>query len=180
MLDEQKILSLTRPHPILMTHYLIQSVFSGPLIIFVLPVMYFRYHTMKYRFDPEGVHKEWGILFHKEVNLTWQRIQDIHVTSGPIQRWLGLADLQIQTASGSSSAEMTIEGFPEHEAIRDYLYSKMRGAKGTEKKTESEPAAPESEGAGEALTLLREIGADLKAVNEALASRPDTEGPSHV
>ena len=68
-----------------------------------------------------------GILFRREVNLTYARIQDIHLRSGFIQRWLGLADIQIQTASGSAGAELVIEGFKEFEAIRDFLYTRMRG-----------------------------------------------------
>jgi putative membrane protein len=44
-----------------------------------------------------------------------------------LQRWLGLADLRIQTASGSGAAEMTIEGLLEYELVRDFLYTRMRG-----------------------------------------------------
>jgi len=29
----------------------------------VLPMLYFRYHTMRYRFDAEGIRMCWGILF---------------------------------------------------------------------------------------------------------------------
>jgi len=47
-----------------------------------------------------------GILFRREVNLTYARIQDIHLRSGLIQRWLRLANVQIQTASGSSGPEL--------------------------------------------------------------------------
>ena len=36
-------------------------------------------------------------------------------------------DLQVQTASGSTGPEIVIEGFKEFEAIRDFLYTRMRG-----------------------------------------------------
>ncbi len=72
----------------------------------------------------------WGVLFQREVLLTYRRIQDIHVTRDLIQRWLGLATVSIQTASGSSSPEMKIEGILQAEELRDYLYQKMRGPKG--------------------------------------------------
>src|SRR5207249_435318 len=84
-------------------------------------------HTLRYRFDAEGIHMKVGILFRREINLTYARIQDIHLRSGIIQRWLGLANVQIQTASGSSGPELVIEGFKEYEAIRDFLYTRMRG-----------------------------------------------------
>ena len=40
---------------------------------------WFRYHTMRYRFDAEGVSMSWGILFRREVLLNYSRIQDIHL-----------------------------------------------------------------------------------------------------
>jgi len=123
----ENIRNLERPHPDLFKYYLITAFLTGPGIIGALPYLYFRYHTLRYRFDEEGIHMKVGILFRREINLTYARIQDIHLRSGIIQRWLGLANVQIQTASGSSGPELVIEGFKEYEAIRDFLYTRMRG-----------------------------------------------------
>jgi putative membrane protein len=115
-----------------------------------------------------------GILFRKEVNLTYARIQDIHLRSGFLQRWLGLADIQIQTASGSAGAELVIEGFKEFEAIRDFLYTRMRGyqqqpASSTAVAT---PVAPEStEGGDEMVALLLNIRDELRRTRELLEQR---------
>src|SRR4030095_7996417 len=107
--------------------YIICAILTGPGIIITLPYLYFRYHTLRYRFDAEGIHMKVGILFRREVNLTDARIQYIHLQSGIIQRWFGIANLNVQTASGSATAELVIEGFKEFEAIRDFLYTRMRG-----------------------------------------------------
>src|SRR5258706_12778726 len=123
----EKILALERPDRALWTYYVISSILSGPLIFFTLPYLYFRYHTLRYRFDAEGIHMKVGLLFRKEINLTYARIQDIHLRSGFVQRWLGLANVEVQTASGSMGAELVIEGFKQYEAIRDFLYTRMRG-----------------------------------------------------
>src|SRR5881394_1589947 len=123
----ENIRALERPHPALWTYYVIISFFTGPGIIASLPYLFFRYHTLRYRFDDEGIHMKVGILFRREINLTYARIQDIHLRSGILQRWLGLANVQIQTASGSAGPELVIEGFKEYEAIRDFLYTRMRG-----------------------------------------------------
>jgi putative membrane protein len=127
--SEQHIFALERPDASLWTLYLIRAVLSGPFVVVTLPLFFFRYRTLRYRFDEEGIHMRVGVLFRREVNLTYARIQDIHLQSGVIQRWLGLADIQIQTASGSASAELVIEGFKEFEIIRDFLYARMRGTK---------------------------------------------------
>ena len=157
--------SISRPDPSLLTYYIIIcacTVFGFPFVI--LPAL-FKYYTLKYSFDDKGVSMSYGVLFHKQVYLTYRRIQDIHVTRNFIQRWLGLAQVAVQTASGSSTAEMTIEGIRNPEALRDYLYARMRGAR---PELEPDPSAPRSTGqvapADEALELLRGIRDDLRRV----------------
>ena len=167
--DEAAIFALERPQPALWKLYLIRIVLSGPAFFITLPLLYFRYHTLRYRFDSEGIHMKVGILFRREVNVTYARIQDIHLSSGIIQRWLGLADVQIQTASGTAGAELTIEGFKEYEAIRDFLYSRMRGAR--ENTTHLPPALPQASG-GEVVTLLLAIRDELRQTRELLQTRP--------
>jgi len=169
--QSQKIFALERPDPALWRLYVIHAVLTGPGILFMLPLSYFRYRTLRYRFDEEGIHMRVGILFRREVNLTYARIQDIHLRSGFIQRWLGLADIQIQTASGSAGAELVIEGFTEFEAIRDFLYTRMRGY---QRKPADPPAVTaerlgaNAESDGEMVELLLHIRDELRRTRELL------------
>ncbi len=166
--DEVAIFALERPQPALWHLYLIRIVCSLPAIFITLPLLYFRYHTLRYRFDSEGIHMKVGLLFRREVNVTYARIQDIHLSSGVFQRWLGLADVQIQTASGTSGAELTIEGFKEYEAIRDFLYTKMRSTR--EKTTHTPPPLP-SASDDESVKLLLAIREELRQTRELLQIR---------
>lgn len=155
--------AITRPDKSLLRYYLIGSALLGPFFPFMFVPLWCKYTTLRYRFDDKGVSMAWGVLFRRETYLTYRRIQDIHVSRGIIQRWLGLAKISVQTASGASGAEMAIEGILEPELLRDFLYSQMRGARG-----EDEPGAegaPELEAApaDEALALLREIRDELRA-----------------
>lgn len=166
-----------RPDPALFKYYLITSLAAGPFFWMPLIPLYFRYHTMRYRFDAEGVSMRWGILFRREVSLTYARIQDIHLSSNVVERWLGLAKIQVQTASGSAGAEMTIEGFPDFEAVRDFLYSRMRGAREGGRAAAlpaaaeaAPPAAGAADGAEELTAALHEVARELRAVREALAA----------
>jgi len=169
---DRQIQAIERPDRSLLTYYLLSCLVFPPLLILAGPYYYFRYHTMRYRFTDDGISMSWGILFRREIIVNYARIQDIHLKSNFIERWLGLARILVQTASGSSSAEMTIEGLKEYEALRDFLYSRMRGVKDTH-----QPAAPVSNGApatgeqGELIAALRETAAELRAVREALAAR---------
>lgn len=131
--EEQDVFSIRRPDPALLKYYILGSLLAGPLFFVPLIPLYFRYHTMRYEFDREGISMQWGILFRRQITLTYARIQDIHLVSNLIERWLGLARIQIQTASGSASAEMTIEGVREFEMVRDYLYKRMRGVHAPQK-----------------------------------------------
>ena len=160
------ILAIERPHRHLLWLYVIRAVLTGPGFIVAMPLLFFRYETMRFRFDAEGVHMRWGILFRRQINLTYARIQDIHLTSGFIQRWLGLADIKIQTASGSSGAEMTLEGLIEFEAVRDFLYTRMRGYR--DRTAHEEPARGAGADGGQAVALLRDAIDELRATRIAL------------
>jgi putative membrane protein len=121
---------------------------------------------MRYSFDEEGISMRWGILFRREITLTYARIQDIHLTSNVVERWLRLARIQVQTASASAAAEMTIEGLHEFERVRDFLYSKMRGVRATA--GSPHPAAAHAEGLA---AVLREVAAEIRALRETLEER---------
>jgi putative membrane protein len=130
---------------------------------------------MRYKFTDDGISMSWGILFRREIIVNYARIQDIHLRSNVVERWLGLARILVQTASGNAAAEMTIEGIKEFEALRDFLYSRMRGVKDhthPAATTPSSPALATSEsGQAELAAALREAAAELRAVREALARR---------
>lgn len=148
---------LSRPDPALMRYYLFVSLLSGPGFFFAILPLFFKYETLRYRFDDEGISMSWGILFRREIYLTYRRIQDIHLTRNLLQRWLGLATVSVQTASGSSGPGVSIEGILQADELRDFLYGKMRGAR--DHVVDAGQAAP----ADEALTLLREIRDALAA-----------------
>ncbi|MBI5155621.1 PH domain-containing protein [Candidatus Poribacteria bacterium] len=182
-MDPNSIFAIERPHPKLMRLYLIRSFLLPPISLLGLPILYFRYHTMRYRFDSEGISMRWGILFRREVNLTYARIQDIHLTSGFIQRWLGLADIHIQTASGSAAAEMTIEGLLEYEDVRTFLYSKMRGYKDPAgAKAPPVTVEPGPLGAGEAdlAAALHVLAGELRGARMALERLAEEKERNHV
>jgi uncharacterized membrane protein YdbT with pleckstrin-like domain len=159
--------SITRPDPALMNYYTIVSLLTVVAFPFVFVPLYFKYRTLQYAFDEKGVQMSWGMLFHREIYLTYRRIQDIHVSRNVIQRWLGLATVAVQTASGSSGAEMSIEGIRQPERLRDFLYAKMRGAQDSPSSAAAGEPTDVAEGASGAEATGGQPSADLDA--EALA-----------
>jgi putative membrane protein len=159
----EHIAAVERPCPELLKYYVLKAIATAIAAPLTMLVLYFRYHTMRYRFAAEGIHMRWGILMRHEIMLNYSRIQDIQLQSNVVERWLGLARIEVQTASGSSGSEMTLEGIKDHAAMRDFLYSRMRGAR----HHADAPAAPVDSLAG----ILTEIAAELRAVRKALESR---------
>lgn len=141
-----KVTAITRPEPQLLWYYVIASVltlfWALPLLPFALVPLYFRYHTLRYRIDDEGVFLSVGILFRRETQLTYARMQDIHLSQGLLERWFGLGTVMVQTAGAGEGGNLRIVGVKDYEAIRDYLYARMRGVR--EQKT---PALAQSDAA---------------------------------
>lgn len=157
--------AITRPDESLLTYYLLVSLSTLVAFPFVFIPLFIRYRTLRYEFDDEGVKMSWGLLFHREVYLTYRRIQDIHVNRNVVERWMGLAKVPIQTASGTSGPTMKIEGIRDPEPLRDFLYERMRGAK---QEAGLLPAGGSFD--EEALALLAEIRDELRGL------RGHTEG----
>ncbi len=181
------ILAIERPHANLFTYYWISLLVFPPLLpILILPA-YFRYHTMRYRFTDEGISMSWGILFRRQIIVNYARIQDIHLKSNLVERWFGLARVLVQTASGSTGAELTLEGLQEFEAVRDFLYSRMRGVKdpvrpASPASTTVSSGAPVGSTAGETelAAALREVVRELRETRLALAARAPARAKTDV
>lgn len=165
-MDETEIRSIERPHSSLLALYFIQSLAALIAFPIVFLPLFFKYHTLRYRFDDEGVSAKWGILFRREIYLTYRRIQDIHVSRNLFERWLGIGKVEVQTASGSASAELSIEGMDRYEEIRDYLYGRMRGTG----QVSGSGEGPREEGS-QVIDLLRAIKDDIEGVRQALENR---------
>lgn len=174
-LTEAEILAIERPEPSLLAYYVLSCFGWGPAFPLRVLLGFFRYRTLRYHITHEGVSMSWGALFRREIHLTYARIQDIHLTSNVIERWLGLARIQIQTASGAAKAEMTIEGIAAYQALRDFLYGKMRGARGDDRPQAARAPSPAG-GDAELSAVLRDVAAELRALREDLRARVSAPG----
>jgi putative membrane protein len=173
--DAARVQAITTPDPQLLTLFIIYSVMATVAFPVVMLPMYFKYKTLRYRFDDDGVSVSYGLIWRRETYLTYARIQDIHVTRNIFERWLGIGTVKIQTASGSAAATESILGLTQYQAVRNYLYARMRGHRGVKAGAEMVGSAgAQVIGAGsdaqavEALTGIRD---ELRAVRELLESQ---------
>jgi membrane protein YdbS with pleckstrin-like domain len=161
---DREVRALQRPDPSLLTYYFLIACLTLPALPFVILPLYFRYHTLHFRFDEEGVSTGHGILFRREMHLTYARMQDIHLSQNLFERWLGIGSITLQTAGAGEGGDMKLEGIRNFEAVRDYLYARMRGVR----EKHLAPGAPQ----GSEEQLLTEIRDSLRAAAAALAEAP--------
>ena len=68
MKDEKLIFSITRPYGGSQIQYFIWSLASLIFFPIVFLPLFFKYYTLRYRFDAEGLSMRWGLLFRREIN----------------------------------------------------------------------------------------------------------------
>lgn len=161
---DREVRALQRPDRSLLTYYIFVACMTLPALPFVLVPLYFRFHTLHFRFDAEGVSMGYGILFRREMHLTYARMQDIHMSQNLVERWLGIGTVTIQTAGAGEGGDMKLEGLRNFEAVRDYLYARMRGVR--------EKALVPGESHSTEEQLLIEIRDSLRSAAAALAKEP--------
>ncbi len=128
-----------------------------------------------------------GILNVREMTITFANIQNISISQGPIQRALGIADLRVDTAGGSSAAGHDKKGKAQslHTAffrgvenaneIRELIQKRLRELKDSGLGDHEEVAREEanrsspSEIATSLLPVLREIAEEASALRRAAA-----------
>lgn len=114
----------------------LSSEFALALNFFALVIVTFfiiaklSYYFYRYELTEVGFKKESGIIYKKYVTITYERIQNVDITRGLLERILGLSSLFIQTAGSGAhiGAEGTLPGLSrvDAEQLRDELIRRSR------------------------------------------------------
>ena len=101
---------------------LITTLFSIRTLIYALIWPSFEYQYFRWDVREDDIIVQQGVLFRQWVVIPRHRIQHVDTTQGPIERFMGIANLRIYTAAGVS-ADGSIPGLLEEHAekIRDDL-----------------------------------------------------------
>lgn len=99
---------------------------AGAVIMYFvqLPFTYlmvrFDYEMRWYIVTDRSLRIRYGIQHVREMTMTFANIQQITVRQGPLQRLLGIADLQVRTAGGGSSDSSSHSG--SHSDVADSMH----------------------------------------------------------
>ncbi len=75
------------------------------------------YRRTRYALDFDGLLIVRGVIWQSETRVPRSRVQHTDINRGPIDRWLGLAELKVHTA-GTRLAAVSLGGLSEDEARR--------------------------------------------------------------
>lgn len=110
---------------------LLGLVLAVALVLQLLAALYARaaFRRTRYRLDAEGLLIQRGVFWRSETRVARSRVQHTDIDHGPIDRWLGLADLRVHTA-GTRLASVRLGGVSDARAheLRDALLSQADDA----------------------------------------------------
>ena len=96
-----------------------------------------RYDTTWYVMSGRSMRIRRGVWVIEETTITFENVQNVSVTQGPLQRYFGIADVLVDTAGGSSDAKHkgsghrgVIEGVTAEDAarLREMILARVRSS----------------------------------------------------
>jgi uncharacterized membrane protein YdbT with pleckstrin-like domain len=165
--------------PLVRTIWLIVVAGAAGVFVVSLPVTYFlqrlNYEMRWYIVTDRSLRIRSGVVWLREITMTFANIQGIRVNSNPIQLLLGLANVEMQSAGGgganahgqtSSGHTAEFEGVDNAAAVRDLIVERLRVYRdsGLGEKTLDAREPP-------AVAAAREVLQETAALRNALSGR---------
>jgi len=163
---------------------LLLAAFAGVPLLIRLLTLRLDYEFRWYMITDSGLRIREGIAQVHEITMAFKNIQNITISQGPIQRLLGISDLVVQTAGGSSAATQNnqnqgvvsshtgyFRGVDNAEEIRDMMMTRLREAKQDSKTASVRPSREKSKRSalsGQALGALREAAREASLLRAGL------------
>jgi membrane protein YdbS with pleckstrin-like domain len=150
--------------------------------IFAFIAVHLRYDTTWYVMTGRSLRIRRGVWVIREMTFTFENVQNVSVTQGPLQRYFGIADVHVETAGGgaartdphgarSSSHEGIIEGLEDAARIRDRIMHRLRRSRtaglGDE---ESEKTVTRQQWEPKHLAMLTDIRDAARGLRDRIAS----------
>lgn len=166
------VMGLHKVPPLVRALILTGEVLFFVSLVLLLPFSYLmqrlNYEQRWYIVTDRSLRIRAGIWSVQEITMTFANIQDIRITAGPLQKFLGLADLDVASAGGGSTGPKgehiasshiaRFAGVDNAEQIRDLIQDRLRHYRDAGLgDPNAKPAAPTVDQA--AATLLAEARA---------------------
>lgn len=171
------VLTLTGIGGISLENFL-AGLIAGPILIgfevlafaFAFLALHLRYDTTWYVVTARSLRIRRGIWVIHETTITFENVQNVSVSQGPLQRFFGIANVLVETAGGGGDSHEKgqgpgqahkglIEGVAHAHEVRELLMAQVRRTKTTGLGDEPHPVrrGPSGRWTPEHLSVLREI-----------------------
>jgi membrane protein YdbS with pleckstrin-like domain len=119
------------------------------------------YRTAGYRFTDDEVEYRRGVFFQQKTTVPYNRITNVGISQGPIERFVNAGVVGIHTAGygGQMGAELTIGGVSDFEDIQEQILDRVRErpAKATEGEDVVETVESRTDEGAESTGMLSEL-----------------------
>lgn len=100
--------------------------------------IHLRYDTTWYVLTDRSLRIRRGIWVIHETTISFENVQNVEVSQGPVQRYFGIADVLVQTAGGGARHQKSgsspslgshvgiLQGLDDAEAVRDVILDRVR------------------------------------------------------
>jgi len=117
-------------------YYIILPLIVGLLFSYIWASLY--WNNYKFDIGPEKITITRGIIGKRIVNIPYERVQNVNIFRGVLERIYGIYSIEIETAGGFSpmssggygtrmGSEGSIQGLIKPEPIADYIIAKSKG-----------------------------------------------------
>ena len=111
-----------------------------------------------------------GVIFRKDKTIMLDKIQDMSLQHGPIQRWFGITTLEVETAGGSGTqgqADAKLTGIVDAHAFQEAVIAQRDRIAG---QLPAPSATPSDSDGASTTALLADIRDTLHRVEQKLSS----------
>ena len=139
--------------------------------------IHLRYDTTWYVMTDRSLRIRRGVWTIHETTITFENVQNLKVTQGPVQRYFGIAQLMVETAGsggggggdgsqqGAAAANRgIIEGVADAQRLRDMILPRVRRSRSAGLGDEDEEQPAKAGWTAEHVAALREIRNELAAL----------------
>jgi membrane protein YdbS with pleckstrin-like domain len=101
-----------------------------PILLTVAVYISLSYRNTTYELTAAEIIWKRGILFKRVAIVPYTKVTNVDISQGPLARYFGIADLNIQTAGyhnpNGALSEMKISGVKQHEQVREAVMGQVR------------------------------------------------------
>ncbi|MFC1489876.1 PH domain-containing protein [Candidatus Latescibacterota bacterium] len=149
-------------------------VFGVFLSIFTVSMMLTRiwypvfFKSIEYGIDNDTVKMNCGVFFKKRVTVPFQKITNVDISQGPLERKYNIGKIHVQTAGAGGAqgaqAELRFSGIRDLDELKDRIMDGVRGHVAA-------PSAVNTRDEASEMSLLKDILNELKAMRTILGDK---------